>query len=158
MKKILLLVVAVFVMMPCASLARTAISDSELSAVIAQEGVTIDFNNFSLGTISINTISWGDSNGFTGYTSAGWVGGNLALSNNAITISNTMSIDVGTNTTLTRTAVGITLPTINVAGNIDATVKLAADKTLTTGAANLGSVYISGLNVSPSGTLVIYAH
>jgi len=156
MKKILLLVVAVFVMMPCASLARTAISDSELGAVTAQTGVTIDFHDFNLGTISINTVSWGDSNGFGVYTSAGWVGGNLVLSNDAITIGGTMNIDVGTNGGVT--AVGITLPTINVGGNIDATVKLAGDKTLTSNATTLGSVYISGLNVSPSGTLVIYAH
>jgi hypothetical protein len=157
MKKILLLtVIAVFVMMPFSSFAKTAITDSELGSVTAQTGVTIDFNQFQLGTISISTMSWGDSGGFTGYTDDGWVGASLTLSSNAVNISGTMDIDVGTNAGVT--AIGIKLPTITVTGNITSTVKLAGDQTLTTGALTLGTAYISGLSVNPSGTLIIYAH
>ncbi|GAB6267605.1 MAG: hypothetical protein STSR0002_03450 [Smithella sp.] len=157
MKKILLLtVIAVFVMMPFASFAKTAITDSELGSVTAQTGVTIDFSQFALGTITISTISWGDDNGFTNYANAGWVGASVNLSNNAVNISGTMDIDVGTNAG--TTAIGIKLPTINVSGSIEAVVKLAADKTLAPNAGTLGTAFISGLSVNPSGTLAIYAH
>ncbi len=45
MKKVLLLtVVALFVMMPFASFAKTALSDSDMSAITAQEGVSIYMN------------------------------------------------------------------------------------------------------------------
>lgn len=157
MKKILLLtVIAVFVMMPFASFAKTAITDSELGAVTAQTGVTIDFTGFNLGTITIDTISWGDTGFGTTYTGEGWVGASVNISNDAIQISDKLDIDVGTNAGIT--AVGIKLPTITVSGNIEAVVKLAADKTLATNAGTLGTVFISGLNVNPSGTLAIYAH
>lgn len=157
MKKILLLtVIALFVMMPFASFAKTAISDSELGSVTAKTGVTIDFSQFQLGSISIGTMSWGDT-GFTGYASEGWVGSSLTLSDNAVNISGTMTIDVGTNAGVT--AIGIKLPTINVSGNIESVVKLDALKTLdSANAGTLGTAFISGLSVNPSGTLIIYAH
>ena len=158
MKKILLLtVIAVFVMMPFASFAKTAITDSELGSVTAQTGVTIDFSQFQLGSISIGTMSWGDSGGFAGYTGDGWVGSSLTLSDNAVNISGTMTIDVGTNAGVT--AIGIKLPTISVSGNITSVVKLDGVKELTSAnALTLGTAFISNLSVNPSGTLIIYAH
>ncbi|MFZ2398094.1 MAG: DUF6160 family protein [Smithella sp.] len=165
MKKILLLtVIAVFVMMPLASFAKTAISDSELGAVTAQTGVTIDFSNLNLTlnpTVAGLTISWGDDNGFTGYASPGWVGAQITnLTNTTVGISGTMDIDVGTNAG--TTAIGIKLPaTINVGvDEVTMAVKLAADKTLTTTAGTLGTASILnlGLSVGTSGTLAIYAH
>jgi hypothetical protein len=162
MKRILLLtVIAVFVMMPLASFARTSISDSELGSVIAQEGVTIDFGQFSLGNISINTVSWGDGNGFGAtYAGAGWVGASVSIVGNAsgpVQISGTMNIDVGTNGA--RTAVGISLPTITINGNITSVVKLDNDRALSSAnVGTLGTAYISGLTLSPSGSLIIYAH
>jgi len=159
MKKILLLtVIAVFVMMPFASFAKTAITDSELGAVTAQTGVTIDFTAFDLGTITIDTVSWGDADGFgTTYTGEGWVGASVDISTNAIKITDKMDIDVGTNGSVT--AVGIKLPTINVVGNVDLVVKLDALKTLSSAnAGTLGAVHMSGININPTGTLVIYAH
>ncbi|MFZ3105565.1 MAG: hypothetical protein WA096_12795 [Smithella sp.] len=164
MKKILLLtVIALFVMMPLASFAKTAISDSELGAVTAQTGVTIAFTDFS---VSLNgtsltaypTISWGDSNGFGIYNAPGYVGAQISeLSANAVKISGAMTIDVGTNAGVT--AIGITLPTISLAGNLEMAVKLAGDRAFT-GANNgtLGTAFISGLSVVPSGSLAIYAH
>jgi hypothetical protein len=157
MKKILLLtVIALFVMMPFTSFAKTAISDNELGSVTAQTGVTIDFSAFQLGSVSIDTISWGDTGFGTTYTAAGWVGASVDLSDNAVNISGTMDIDVGTNAGVT--AIGIKLPTINVTGNITSVVKLAGDQTLTTGALTLGTAYMSGISLNPSGTLIIYAH
>jgi len=164
MKKILLLtVIALFVMMPLASFAKTAISDSELGAVTAQTGVTIDFTNLGLALTptAYPAISWGDDGFGTTYTAEGWVGANITeLSNATVGISGTMDIDVGTNAG--TTAIGIKLPaTIKV--GVDAVtmaVKLAADKGLATNAGTLGTAYISNLklNVATSGTLAIYAH
>lgn len=163
MKKILLLtVIAVFVMMPFTSFAKTAISETELGAVIAQQGVTIDFAQFSLGNISIGTVSWGDANGFGGtYTSAGWVGASVSIvggANGPVQISGTMNIDVGS-TAANVTAIGIALPTISVSGNITSVMKLDNDRALgSPNAGTLGTAYISGLTLSPSGTIIIYAH
>ena len=158
MKKILLLtVIAVFVMMPFASFAKTAISDSELGAVTAQTGVTIDFSQFQLGTITIGTVSWGDAGGFTDYTGDGYVGASLTLSDNAVNITGTMDIDVGTNGA--TTAVAIKLPTIKILGSLESVVKLDADKALgTANVGTLGTAYMSGLNINPQGSLIIYAH
>ena len=62
MKKVLLLaVVALFVMMPLASFAMTAISDSDLNAITAQEGVSIYLNNITVSRLSM-VVSWGQSN------------------------------------------------------------------------------------------------
>jgi len=62
MKKVLLLgVVALFVMMPFASFAMTTISDSDMSVITAQEGVSIYLNNITLSGINA-TMSWGQSN------------------------------------------------------------------------------------------------
>jgi hypothetical protein len=156
-KKILTLaIIAVFVMMPLASFAKTAITDSDLNAVTAQSGVTIDFSQFALGTISIGVQSWGDADGFTSYATAGFVGQSMSLSTNAVTLSGSMTIDVGTSGT--RTALAIGLPGISVTGSIDQTVKLAADKTLTTNAGTLGTSYMSGIKFAPTGNIIIYAH
>ena len=75
MKKILALtVIALFVMMPFASFAKTtAVSDSDLGAVTAQSGVSIDFSNLTISNVSISAQSWGDTDGFGTYTSPGWV-------------------------------------------------------------------------------------
>ncbi len=61
MKKVLFLtVVALFVMMPLASFAKTTISDSDLNTITAQEGVSIYLNNITLTNLSM-TETWGQS-------------------------------------------------------------------------------------------------
>jgi hypothetical protein len=57
MKKTLILVlISVFLMIPLASFAKTALSDSELSTVTGQAGISIDFNSI---ISNIFSISWG---------------------------------------------------------------------------------------------------
>jgi hypothetical protein len=159
MKKLLLLmIVTLFVMMPLASFAKTAISDSDLSAVTAQEGVTINFNCFTVGAISIAAQSWGDSDGCStcgGYTTAGWVGATINMSSNFVTITGNMTIDVGTSGT--RTALIIGLPTLNLQGTMTQVVKLGTAANLS-GAAVLGTSYMSGVSLAPTGQLIIFAH
>src|SRR5512136_1172054 len=98
MKKILSLSIMIFFLMVSMSFAKTAISDSDLEGVTAQEGVTISFACFTLGSINIAVQGWGDSDGCTsgcgGYTAAGWVGNSLNTSANFLSITGTMTIDV----------------------------------------------------------------
>ena len=158
MKKVLLFaVIAMFLMVPM-SFAKTAISESDLAAVTAQEGVTINFDCFTVGAISIAAQSWGDSDGCTscgGYTGEGWVGATIDMSTDFVGIKGNMTIDVGTSGTTTALVIG--LPTLNLKGNMTQVVKLGTAANLS-GAAVLGTAYMSGLSVSPSGQLIIHAH
>jgi hypothetical protein len=163
MKKILVLtVIALFVMMPFASFAKTAITDSDLGAVTAQTGVSIDFSGLNVQNVSQSINSWGDDNGFgSTYTSAGWVGAAMSLAGTVVGITGTMNIDVGSSGTSTRLA--IDLPTITIGGvsglNQDQTIKLSTIKTLDgTGAGTLGQAYTAGLKATISGSVQIYAH
>ena len=151
MRKILACVtVAVFcMMMPFLSLAKTVISESELDAVTAQEGVTLDFGIGSytnarvmVTNFSPSLISWGDSDGFTGYTSTGWVGvSNITMgAASNILVYNAMTLDVGSSGTVTKLNIG--LPSVFVHPlTTDAIIKLSTDKALTTNQQILGSVY-----------------
>ena len=107
MKKVLLLaVVALFVMMPLASFSMTTISDSDLNAITAQEGVSIYLNNITLSGINA-TMSWGQSNissitgspiaGFA-FDQGGFVGAVVSTTGN-ITVNGLLTIDVGVNNT-----------------------------------------------------------
>ncbi len=159
MKKVLLLaVLAVFVMVPFTSFAKSAITEGDLAAITAQEGVTIDFSSFTVGAITIDVQGWGDGDGFTGYTGDGWVGAtDINLASDFITITGEMTIDVGTSGAVT--ALGIGLPGLNFSGDMYQTIRLAdSAANLATSTQILGTAYMSGLSVSPSGTLIIKAH
>ena len=159
MKKVLLFaVLAMFLMVPM-SFAKTAITESDLAAVTAQEGVTINFDCFTVGAITVEVQSWGDSDGCTtcgGFTSTGWVGAEIDMSSDFVSISGDMTIDVGTNSGGV-TALAIGLPTLDLKGNMTQVLKLSNNAQLTGGSV-LGTAYMSGLSVSPSGVLIIHAH
>lgn len=158
MKKVLLFaVLAMFLMVPM-SFAKTAISESDLAAVTAQEGVTINFDCFTVGAISIAVQSWGDSDGCAGcggYTAEGWVGATIDMSDDFVNIKGNLTIDVGTSGTQTALIIG--LPTLNLTGEMTQIVKLGSSANLS-GAAVMGTAYMSGLSVSPTGQLIIHAH
>jgi len=158
MKKLFILTMAVFLMMVSLSFAKIAITEKDLGDVTAQEGVTINFDCFTVGAITIAAQSWGDSDGCSscgGYTTAGWVGATVNMSSDFVTITGDMTVDVGTSGT--RTALIIGLPTLNLAGTMTQVVKLGTTANLS-GAAVLGTSYMSGVSVSPSGYLTIFAH
>jgi hypothetical protein len=159
MKKVLLLtVIALFVMMPFASFAKTAITESDLADLTAQEGVTITFANLAISNVALAVQSWGDSDGFTNYTGSGWVGATIAMTGNVLSLAGTMTIDVGTSGSTTGVSIG--LPTLNI-GNatfaVDQVVKLSTAKTMT-GTQVLGTSYMSGLTATITGGLIITAH
>jgi hypothetical protein len=159
MKKVLLLtVIALFVMMPFASFAKTAITESDLADLTAQEGVTITFSSLAISNVALAVQSWGDADGFSSYTGSGWVGATIAMTGNVLSLGGTMTIDVGTSGAVTGVKIG--LPTINI-GNatfqVDQKVMLSNAKTMT-GTQVLGTSYMSGLTATVTGGLIITAH
>ena len=113
--------------------------------------------------------SWGDADGFTGYTDPGYVGGkNMTLADGYpaawpnsyfnLLISGTMSVDVGTSGS--ETAIAIGLPTINILPQSAITVPIALGgiRDFSDNQPLLGTSYMSGLSISPTGTLMIRAH
>ena len=157
MKRILILAfIAVFVMMPLASFAKTAISDSELNSVMAQQGVTIT-TNLSISGVNITTVSWGDTGFGSTYTSNGFVGlSNITLSGTVVGLSGDLLVEVGSSGAVTKIQVG--LPTVSLGSmNVDAIAKVSTIKTLTDTQV-LGSVYMSGLSATITGTVTVFAH
>jgi len=120
MKKLLMLTIAaLLVMVSLPSLAKVVISDEDLNKVTAEEGVSVQFVNMTVGGTSIDELSWGDGNGFgSTYTSAGFVGAkNVVITGDLTVISGTANIDVGSSGSQTRVALSlptVTLGTMNV--------------------------------------------
>jgi hypothetical protein len=177
MKKVLLLaVVALFVMMPLASFAMTTISDSDLNAITAQEGVSIYLNNITLSGINA-TMSWGQTNmsSVTGsaidpfaFDAGGFVGAVVSTTGN-ITVNGLLTIDVGVNntTTLSTTGIpgGIALGLTNMAigvGGVQMIVKVGATKDLgfaaPTTAMTMGTAFISNVTTTVNGQVLISTH
>jgi hypothetical protein len=159
MKKLILIVASLLIMMPLVSFAKTVISETELAELTAQQGVTISFTGLSISNVSVSVQSWGDSDGFTGYLSSGWVGAAITMGGTALGLGGTMTLDVGSSGTLTAIQIG--LPNVNIGSTsftVDQIIKLATGKTLGAGAQTLGTSYMSGLTATVTGTLTITAH
>lgn len=169
MKKVLLFaVIAMFLMVPM-SFAKQAISDSDLAGVTAQEGVTINFDDFVITDVQVNVQGWGDADGFGAtYSEAGWVGVSIATTSagNFVSLNGDLTIDVGSDG-LGTTALQIGLPSVSIDGAMTQVIALGdsiADLTATlddptvAGAQVLGTAYMSGITLGTSGVLVITAH
>jgi hypothetical protein len=159
MKKVLLLaVVALFVMMPLASFAMTTISDSDLNAITAQEGVSIYLNNLSVTTNLNNfALSWGQATvpttltgGAGTFTNGGYFGAIISTPTNvAIGVNGLMTIDVGINLTTLGTsfvssksgyggiAIGLNDMKVDFSGlNMSMVVRAGAEQTLQASSTN----------------------
>jgi len=154
------LIVVMVMLLPLTSGAKSLITEKDLGDVTAQEGVTINFDCFTMGAVSVNVASWGDSDGCAscgGLSTVGWIGASVTMSTNFIKLSGNMTVDVGTSGT--RSALIIGLPTVNLAGSMTDIVMLASSAQLTGGTAKiLGTSYMSGVSFNPSGYVAIYAH
>jgi hypothetical protein len=121
-KKILAASITVIFLLtlPILSFAKTAISDQELETLSAEAGVTLDFSapTYTAGSVSGSVLvtnwspakfSWGDSDGFTGYTSSGWAGlaGSMNATASNIIMYNAMTLDVGSSGTVTKLNIGL---------------------------------------------------
>jgi len=174
MKKVLwLTVISLFVMMASSSFARTPISDSDLGAVTAQEGVSIYWNNVTTSAFSF-TASWGQSNlsSITGspianfaFDKGGWAGVDVMFGDTSI--NGLLTIDVGVNNSTTTAASGIPggvelgLKDIAIKmGSIQAIVKNGAEKTLSvpTATMTLGTYYLTSVYATINGQVIISTH
>ncbi|HUN54412.1 MAG TPA: DUF6160 family protein [Smithella sp.] len=175
MKKLLwLTVISLIVMMPLSSFAGTnTISDSDLAAITAQEGVSIYFNN-STTTGFTFTASWGQTNisSITGspitnfpFDKGGWAGVEVNFGNTSL--SGLLTIDVGVNNSNTTSSTGIpggiALGLKNLAfttGSIEAIVKVGAERTLSvpTATMTLGTYYLGSYNSTVNGQVIICTH
>ena len=180
MKKVLLLaVVALFVMMPLASFAMTTISDSDLNAITAQEGVSIYVNNVTMTGMTM-TMSWGQSNisGLTGspitgfaFDQGGFVGADVTVG--TIGVNGLLTIDVGVNAGTAGKgmdansgtyipggiAIGLKNMAITVNG-VQMIVKVGAEKTLAvpTLTMTMGTMYVSNIATTVNGGVIISTH
>jgi len=167
MKKILsAIVLFALVVLPMSVMAMTTISDNELSTVTGQAGVSINID--VTAQLTIGTVAWGDSDGFAGYTNAGFVGIeglNLtvhasgrhdgAFSTGGATAvgymaNDPITIDVGTNDG-GQSLVRIGLPTFHITVSTlqtDIFVSgVTAGAPTSTVAQQLGAIYMSGIEI-----------
>jgi len=153
-------------MMPLVSSAKVAISDSDLDAVTARTGVTVTFNNVNVYT-SLSALSWGDSDGFTGYASPGFAGlANIAVvwkdtttAFPLVIASGNMILDVGTNAT-TGSLLKIYLPQIAIGGdyaNISATFKTDTARALNT-STHETKISVIDLSLHVNGYITVGTH
>jgi hypothetical protein len=163
MKRFLILaVIALFVMLPLVSFARTVVNDNDLDAITAESGVSIEFTNLSIGnTTTLSSISWGDPSGFTGYTTPGYFGfTNMVITGNIVQIaSGSMNVDVGS-PAAGDTKVFIVLPTITL-GTADISGWMMADKTASFTSSSVsegGILTMRGFSTQITGTVAIYGH
>jgi hypothetical protein len=163
----LTLIVSLIILPAMSASARTVIGNDELDAITAQEGVSIDFSNVSVGNVTtMSSISWGDTSGFTGYTTPGYFGfKNLTITGNLMRLGygstateNRMTLDVGTGGGETK--IIIVLPTITLGtANISGWVMADRNSTFTSGAESQGGIItMNGFSTQVTGTLAIYAH
>ena len=163
MKRIFVIgIVALFIMMPIVSLAKTVVTDSELADVTAESGVSIVFTNVTVGNdaTTLTSLAWGDSNGFgSTYTGYGWAGiSNVTIGGNLAVMNGTMNIDVGTSGT-TDTRLQIVLPTMTLGTmNVLAMVKVGTTGDLTSSSNVLGVLDLRGFSTQVTGTVQVYAH
>ena len=150
MKKLCVLAALILMLLPMSAMAgMQAASDTELSEVNGQTGITLTMSM----SVTAGTVAWGDDNGFATYTTEGWV----VLSGVTLpTIAlNNVTIDVGGNTTTTYLAIGTGAGNV-ITGNLTiADVVIGSSATSTTPSA--GEIRISGIGIS-FGTIMIAGH
>ena len=161
MKKIsVLAVIAVFVMMPLVSFAKTVISDSNLGTVFAQSGaVTIIFSDLAVKSRNLETVStnlidiWGldivdHKRDTTGDAYIGMADG--FITGGVVKRSGTMTLEVVLNdptTPWSQSTLYLDIPSQTIDASslgINATIKLGTDPTLA-GTQSLGQTYMTGL-------------
>lgn len=168
MKKILILAITALLMITVASFAKEIISENDLAEMTAEQGVSVSLNNINTGSVYIETISWGDSDGSdafsSAYSSAGYGGMRAAnITGPLASFNGDMTVDVGSSGTSTKAQ--IVMPTITV-GNLDFStrLKISPNLNLVEGSSaqenqrTLGRVDMREFTTKVQGVVQIYAH
>jgi len=145
-----IIAVSLLIILPALAFSGMVLVDDEMEieGVTGQVGLTVDMSL----SMSATGIAWGDSDGFTGYTSPGWlIYRNVVLP--TIAMSNVV-IDVGRATTTSYIAIATT-------GNLitgDLTIgSIVVGSSATSTTESLGELRITGMAVS-FGTIRISGH
>jgi hypothetical protein len=169
MKRLLgyFVIVAFLVTVPFMSVAKQSLSDGEMGSLTAQEGVTVNLGAFVPPTATFGVMvtgfmpdlqSWGDGDGFSGYTDSGWFGATTTTSvTSHIGVGGSMTIDVGSDA-VNGTAVRIGLPRAMLhTFTTDQTLKLSTSKQLSDAQPALGTTYndVFAAILNPTGTSAI---
>lgn len=160
-RKFIFAIVFIFIMLPLAAFTKTVISDKELDDVTAEDGVSLDLSQLTLGTVNTAaTISWGDGDGYgSAYTSAGFIGttDNNTVGSNFATFSGTATqIDVGSGaeTRLVISPQAVTIGPLVV----ESTMKLSNVATLS-GTQELGRINMQGYTAKITADRIqVFAH
>lgn len=148
-----LVMIVLLIISPLASFAKTVISDSDLENLTAESGVSITFNDVAvIGSVAIEAASWGDADGFTGNTGAGYAGFtdvDIFGGPNLTTLNGTFLVDIGTSGS--STVINLGLPTLTI-GSMDpnGVVRLGSNKDLS-GGGLLGTFYVYDLYTTAGG-------
>jgi hypothetical protein len=164
---LVIVTIFIFTAFPTSVLAMTTISDDEMAQVTGQRGVSINVD--VTANLSIGTIAWGDSDGFAGYSNAGYVGieglnvtihfsgrhdGPFATTGpSAVGYmgNKPITIDVGSDTLGWTTQVRIGLPTAHLTVSTlqtDIFVSgVTAGAPTSTTAQQLGAIYMNGIEI-----------
>lgn len=166
------LVIAFFVTVPFMSVAKQILSEGEMGSLTAQEGVTVDLGTWNPGLGQIGNIlvtgfapalqSWGDSDGFTGYTDSGWFGAFTTMrADSIIAVGGKMTIDVGSSGAATAVRIGLPSAFVHTY-TTDQTLKLGTGKTLSDAQPALGTTYndvfAAFLNPNGNNSITISSH
>lgn len=161
MKRLLTFTIVALLMMPVMSWAGTVISDEELAGVTAEAGVSIVFTDMIVDNTVVTSVAWGDTDGFTGYASAGWLGINgITIANAGVnqtaSLSGLMNVDVGSSGTLT--ILKIDLPTVRLGqADIQANLRISNTADLSVGD-DLCFIRADDFLIEQTGTIQIRAH
>lgn len=158
-KSIMLAVISILLIMPSISFAKIVISDSDLAAITGQVSLSIDMSKrWPLRNVSNLSLIWDDADGFTNYTAPGYFGTtDLTITGETTKFNGIITLDIiYTNGVTVVTAA---TPEIIIGGttgmNIDATIKLGIDNTLS-GTQTLGALYVGGIRADiPPGQVTI---
>jgi len=143
-----------------------------MGSLTAQEGVTVDLGTWNPGGGQYGNIavlgfapalqSWGDSDGFTGFTDSGWFGAFTTMrADSVIAVGGKMTIDVGSSGAATAVRIGLPSALLHTY-TTDQTLKLGTGKTLSDAQPALGTTYndvfAAILNPNANNSIIISSH
>lgn len=150
MKKLLVLAALILLLAPVSAMAgMTTASELDLEGVTGQVGLTVSMTM----NVTATDVAWGDSDGFSGATTAGWLHlQNVTLP--TIALSNVI-IDVGSNAANTSYIAIETTGNIITGGLTIGSIVVGSVANATT--PSLGELRVGGIGVS-FGTITINGH
>jgi hypothetical protein len=172
MKKLLIaLVVGAMLALPMSAMAMDALTQTQLDAVEGQAGLTVGFGTAMHTAIDFSVLCWGDPDGVTGATGAGWlvIDGDVSIALD-IAQGETLAVDVaytsggvtlnGVAIPAGRAFLALALPSTTITVNVPSQLAIGFNNTAGSIGCTLGNLNLGGLGVSVSSidNLYIWCH